>query len=189
MVNDDEERRGDRRSLFLIDGHHIISGWPGWFLGLTTRKGEERNLWRYDHCNAKIPWNSETLCGHTENTRRVFGVHVFPRRHQLAFAGLVTLRNELFRGFLAALSDMLSSHTFVLPRSPSQHPSYYMSLLELNRCAKPFGGYADYQVTPMPIYACEAHKYTLLCVRLPYGRELAALSIQMYTGTDFMWEI
>lgn len=51
-----------------------------------------------------------------------------------------------------------------------------MSLLELNRRARPFGGYADYQVTPMPIYACEAHKYTLLCVRLPYGREHAALS-------------
>lgn len=35
----------------------------------------------------------------------------------------------------------------------------------------------------MPIYACEAHKYTLLCVRLPYGREHAALSMQTYTGT------
>jgi len=115
MVNDDEERRRDRRSLFLIDGH-IISGWPGWSVGSTTGKREERDLWRYDHCNARIPWNSETLCGYAEGTRQVFvfGTHVFPRRHQLAYAGLVTLRNELFRSSFAALFDALSSHTFVL---------------------------------------------------------------------------
>jgi len=117
MVNDDERKAKDRRSLFLIDGHHIISGWPGWSVGPTTGKREERGLWRYDHCNARIPWNSETLCGHAEGTRRVFavfGTHVFPRRHQLAYAGLVTLRNELFRSSFAALFDALSSHTFVL---------------------------------------------------------------------------
>lgn len=44
-VNDDEERRGERRrSLFLIDGHHIISGWPDWTLGPATGKGEGRRI-------------------------------------------------------------------------------------------------------------------------------------------------
>jgi len=43
-----------------------------------------------------------------------------------------------------------------------------VSLLELNGRAGPFGGYADYRVTPTPAYAGAVSKYTFV-MRAPTG--------------------
>lgn len=57
----------------------------------------------------------------------------------------------------------------VVVERAARNASHYVSLLELNGQAGPFGGYADYRVTPTPVYTGAGCKYTLLCVRLPYG--------------------
>lgn len=82
-LDDGEERRRDRRSLFLIDGHRIISGWPGRSRSTMVERAEGREEEREkggelnsrrDRSDGGIPrntvWTHEGAIPETEASRR-----------------------------------------------------------------------------------------------------------------------
>lgn len=117
-VNDGQERRrGRRRSLFLIDGHRIISGWPGRILGLATkrrereRKRKERRLRPLQRQNSVEFWDTVQI--HSAGSARwvPHKSHTSPRASSARIRGL----SHATQRALSRLSrDVLSSFLSLL---------------------------------------------------------------------------
>lgn len=124
-LDDGEEGRRGRRSLFLIDGHRIISGWPGRSRstmeeerkdGRQGGKGEELKSWRCAATARTAEFRG--IPGRRMDTRRARSPRRGPRRP----GALLAASSPRIRGLSHAAQRALLSRAPALHTHTQTHP-------------------------------------------------------------------